>query len=138
MRALDVGGVLTLARDDGPWILPLGPEEEDEPGRRQTARTGIKRGSESSVEVADAMLDFINEIDAGGMALKYNKHYIGLARDGLADNFIQFRARKEHLIAEFRIPRARRGDGPSWSDSGLDSLDVRQAMGTLPHATHRK
>jgi hypothetical protein len=40
------------------------------------------------------------------MALKYNRHYIGLARNGIADNFVSFQPRKEHLIAQFRIPRS--------------------------------
>lgn len=40
------------------------------------------------------------------MALKYNKAYIGLARDGIADNFIFFQPKKLHLIAAFRIPKS--------------------------------
>lgn len=78
------------------------------------------------------MLALVNEVTAG-MALKYNKHYIGLAHDGIADNFVVFRPRKEHAIVDFRIPRSdevtadqrlRRG-GPG----------VREALWLLPPAT---
>ena len=48
----------------------------------------------------------VNGVTREGLTLKYNKHYIGLARDGVADNFLAFRARKEYLLAEFRIPRS--------------------------------
>ncbi len=40
------------------------------------------------------------------MTLKYNKNYVGLARDGVADNFDQMCPRQQHVIAEFRIPRS--------------------------------
>ena len=120
MRALDVGGVLTLNATTVLDVTSLGLEEEDEPGQATDRQYWIERGSQASVAVADAMLDLINEVTPG-MALKYNKHYMGLARDGLADNFIQFRARKEHLIGEFRIPRSEEVSA-LLGDSGMDVL----------------
>jgi hypothetical protein len=104
MRALDVGGVLTLNATTVLDLARLGLDEEDEPGQATDRAYWIDRGSQTSVAVADAMLQLINDVTPG-LTLKYNKHYIGLARDGLPDNFVTFRARKEHLIAEFRIPR---------------------------------
>ncbi len=62
------------------------------------------------------------------LALKYNKHYIGLARDGVPDNFAQFRARKDYLIAEFRIPRS--DDVTTLiEDSRVDSLPYEKRWG---------
>ena len=86
MRALEVGGVLTLTPRPS-WTS------------RRWARRGGRAGAgdgpqlldqarlEKSVAVADALLDWSTRSRAG-MALKYNKHYIGLARDGIADNFV--------------------------------------------------
>lgn len=37
-------------------------------------------------------------------SLKYNKNYIGIARDGVVSNFVAFRPRKHHVIGEFKIP----------------------------------
>ena len=127
MRALDVGGVLTLNATTVLDLARLGTEEEDEPGLATERTYWIDRGTQASVEVADGMLRLIGEV-APGMALKYNKHYIGLSRDGVADNFIQFRARKEHLVAEFRIPRSEEV-GALLSDSGIDILEYDKRWG---------
>lgn len=40
------------------------------------------------------------------MSLNYNKYYIGLQRDGVSDNFIDFRPRRKHVIVEARIDRS--------------------------------
>jgi hypothetical protein len=73
------------------------------------------------------MLELINEV-VPGLTLKYNKHYIGLARDGVPDNFVTFRARKDYLIAEFRI--ARSGEvSASFEDAGIDVLEYDKRWG---------
>lgn len=122
MRALDVGGVLTLNATTVLDLARLGLDEEDEPGQATDRSYWIDRGSQASVAIADDMLQLINEVTSAGMALKYNKHYIGLARDGVPDNFVAFRARKEHLIAEFRIPRSEEVTA-LLADSGMDILE---------------
>ena len=120
MRALDVGGVCTINATTVVDLVRLGTDEEDEPGQATDRNYWINRGSQASVEVADGMLALVNEVTPG-MALKYNKYYIGLARDGVADNFLLFRARREHLVAEFRIARS---DDVSTmiDDSGMDTM----------------
>lgn len=87
----------------------------------------MKRGSDSSVAVADALLELVNEVTQDGLALKYNKHYIGLARGGIADNFVQFRARKDYSFGSRRSRRTGRS-GPrraSGSSVKLPKLLVR-------------
>jgi hypothetical protein len=106
MRALEVGGVLTLHATTVLDLMPLGTDDEDEAGQATDRSYWIKRGSESSVGVADGLLELVNQVSGDGLALKYNKHYIGLARGGVADNFVTFRARKGYVIAEFRVPRS--------------------------------
>ncbi len=106
MRALEVSGVLTLHATTVLDLMPLGTDEEDEAGQATDRNYWIKRGTEKSVKLADTMVDLINEVTHQNFALKYNKHYIGLARDGVADNVVVFRARKDYLIAEFRIDRS--------------------------------
>ncbi len=39
------------------------------------------------------------------VSLKYNKNYIGLARNGLATNFVAFRPRRHHVKRSSRSPR---------------------------------
>jgi hypothetical protein len=120
MRALEVDGVLTLNATTVLDLVGLGTEEEDDPGQATDRKYWINRASQASVAVADGMLHLVNQVTPG-MTLKYNKYYIGLARDGVADNFLTFRARREHLIAEFRIPRSEEVSALI-ADSGIDSL----------------
>jgi hypothetical protein len=128
MRALEVGGFLTLNATTVFDLARLGVDEEDEPGQATDRAYWIERGSQASVAVADGMLELINDVTPGGLALKYNRYYIGLARDGIPNNFVQFRARKEHLIAEFRIPRSEEVSA-LLSDSGLDTMEYDKRYG---------
>lgn len=100
LRTLDVGGVLTINATTVLDLVRLGTEEEVEPGQATDWNHWVGPGSKASVSLADDMLVLVNEI-VPGVDLQYNKHYIGLARDGVANNFVTFRARKERLLAEF-------------------------------------
>lgn len=128
LRALDVGGgVLTINATTVLDLVHLGTEEEDEPGQATDRAYWISRGSESSVVTADQILALINEVTPG-MSLKYNKHYIGLARDGVPDNFLVFRPRREHVIVDFRIPRSDEATALI-DDSGVESLEYDKRYG---------
>jgi len=127
MRALEVDGVLTLNATTVLDLVHLGTDEEDEPGQATDRNYWISRGSQASVAAADGMLQLINQITPG-LTLKYNKHYIGLARDGVPDNFIAFRARREHIITEFRIPRSEEVTALI-DDSGIERLEYDKRWG---------
>lgn len=127
IRALEVGGLLTLNATTVLDLVRLGTDEEDEPGQTTDRSYWLERGSQGSLELADRMLSMINDVTPG-MTLKYNKHYIGLARDGLPDNFVTFRARKQHLLVEFRIPRSDEVSALI-ADSTLDSLEYDKRWG---------
>ncbi|HEU5064119.1 MAG TPA: hypothetical protein VFT79_13350 [Solirubrobacterales bacterium] len=128
MQALEVGGLLTLQATTVLDLMPLGTDEEDEAGQATDRAYWINRGSDKSVAVADDLLELVNEITGEKLALKYNKHYIGLSRDGIADNFMSFRARKDYLIAEFRIPRSDEVSAMI-EESGVDSLPYDKRWG---------
>ena len=106
MRALQVGDLLTLSATKVLDVARLGTEEEDEPGQATDRGYWTDRGSPGSVSLDDDLLAMINELTNDRLALKYNKYYIGLARGGLPDNFVTFRARRGHLIVDFAIPRS--------------------------------
>jgi hypothetical protein len=127
IKALEVGAHLTLAATTVLDVTALGTDEEDEPGQATDRQYWVEKGSPQSVAIADGILALVNEVTPG-MALKYNKHYIGLARGGVPDNFVIGRARKAHLITEFRLPR----DDEVTSlieDAGVDSLDYDKRWG---------
>jgi hypothetical protein len=127
LRALDVGGVLTISATTVLGLARADTEEEDEAGQATDRGYWASRGSGASLDVADQVLALINEI-AAGMALKYNKHYIGLAHDGIADNFVVFRPRREYAIVDFRIPRSDEVTALV-NDSGVEVLAYEKRYG---------
>jgi hypothetical protein len=66
----------------------------------------VQRSSSASVSIADDVLALVNSLTPG-MQLKYNKHYIGLTRYGIADNFVQVRPRRSHAVLEIRLAGCR-------------------------------
>lgn len=71
-----------------------------------------KKSSKTQIKLVDALLERISEF-APGMELKYNKFYIGLAKDGVAKNFVHFKPKKQFLALFIKT-----------SDNKLDDLDV--------------
>jgi hypothetical protein len=62
------------------------------------------------------------------VTLKYNKNYIGLARGGLAFNFVSFRPRRQHVVAEFKIPPSE-DLTERLTDAGIEVLTYRSRWG---------
>jgi hypothetical protein len=105
MSALEVNGVLTLHSTKVLDLALPAPEEEDESGTETDRTYWQQRSSAEIVGLADQALELINN-EGPGLALKYNKHYVGLQRNGVSDNFVTFRPRKAHLVIEWRIDRS--------------------------------
>ena len=56
--------------------------------------------------LADNFLKLIHEIVGDErLELKYNKYYVGLAENGIPDNFVQLKPQRQAVRVEFRIPR---------------------------------
>ncbi len=96
----DIGLVFTTVLDE----LTLGLVDDDEEIRETTDRNyWVNRGSEETVKMADTLLALINDFSTG-YELKYNKFYIGLAKDGQPNNFVVFRPRRNNITLEIRLP----------------------------------
>ena len=102
VAALEVNGALTLNATRVLDIALPAVEEEDEAGQETDRAYWESKSSESMMKMTDKLLELVNG-QGSAMSLKYNKFYIGLQRDGVPDNFVTFRPRKKHLLAEFRI-----------------------------------
>ena len=106
--------------------MRLGLVDDDEEVQEVTDRSYWEtRGSKLTVSFADRLLLIAKEFD-DSLELKYNKFYIGVARHGVASNFIIFRPQKSQLRFEPRIPRSPEQER-SLEDAGLDLLgyDIR-------------
>lgn len=98
----EVSIIFTTVLDE----VSLGLIDEDEEINDITDRNyWINRGSKETVEMADNLLEIIKEF-VSNVELKYNKFYIGLAKDGQPFNFAIFRPRKNSLNLEIKLPFA--------------------------------
>jgi hypothetical protein len=106
LNALRVNGSLTL---HAVKVLDIshtvGWEEEN--SAAATDRTyWTKKSTPKSVEFADKVLDLIQATTQDtSLELKYNKHYIGLAHSGVANNFVTMKPRKTGMVIQFKIQR---------------------------------
>jgi hypothetical protein len=117
----DVSLIFTKVLDES----PLGLVDEDEEVRELTDRDyWIKRGTNETVALADEMLEVVKEFYSG-FELKYNKFYIGLAKDGQPNNFVIFRPRKKDLNIEIKLPQSEEVqkiiDDANLDDMGYDT-----------------
>ncbi|GAA4961769.1 hypothetical protein [Kineococcus glutinatus] len=128
LSALQVGDVLTLHTTRVMDVTTLGVDDDDEAVNASADRSYWEsRGTPASLKIVDALWEMVRAHDPS-LSLKYNKHYIGLARDGVADNFAAFRPRKEYVAVEFRIPRSDELTA-QLEQSGVDVLDYQVRWG---------
>lgn len=101
----------------------LGLSEEDEEVKDVTDRNYWEtiRGTKQSVTLADDLLALINTFESK-LSLKYNKYYIGLAKDGQPNNFVVFKPRKSGIIMELRIDQSTEIQ-EALDEAKLDTLD---------------
>jgi predicted transport protein len=64
-----------------------------------------QRGNKTTLAMIDQLLVIVREFDPA-VELKYNKFYVGLARDGQPHNFVVFRPRKNALMLTIRLKPA--------------------------------
>lgn len=103
--------------------ISLGLIDEDEEVSETADRNywETQRGTAKTIKAVDNFYDIIKEI-LPGYNLKYNKHYIGLEKDSIPDNFIIFRAKKSFMRAEIRLEESEELE-KEMEQEGLDLLD---------------
>lgn len=86
-----------------------------------------KRASRQTLEMMDRLLERLIALDHV-VAAKYNKFYIGLTRDGRANNFVSFKPKKEWLWVGIRLERSEDWD-KRFEEAGLDGIDYDPKWG---------
>jgi len=99
--------------------LNLGTEEEDEL-EIVDRKYWETKGSKDSLKLADSILQMVLELDPG-FILKYNKHYIGLSKNGVSKNFISLTPRKKMAILSAKLAQTPETD-ELLNQSDLDLL----------------
>lgn len=127
MRALSVGDSFTLNATTVLDLMSLGTEEEDEPGQATDRSYWVAKATPDTMAVADGLLDLVNGVTPGH-TFKYNKFYIGLTRNGVVDNFVALRVRKDFVVAEFKLPRTDETTA-LLDESGIDRMEYNKRWG---------
>lgn len=79
-----------------------------------------KRASKDSLKITDNLLKELGDLTQE-YKLKYNKHYIGLEKDGMANNFISFIPRKTSMILHLKLDKVEEID-ELLEQSDLDTM----------------
>lgn len=121
MSAIEMGDAVTLVFNTVLNRITLGVEEDEEKDEPTDRNYWLSMASAETLAITDSLLKVVQDVDPG-VALKYNKHYIGLAHEGVANNYVVFRPRKrKHVVVEFRIDRSDELD-QRLEDAGFDML----------------
>lgn len=128
LSAYQLGETVSLAFTTVLDQVRLGLVDEDEELHEVTDRAyWEKRGSKSTVAMADELLAMVQSLDAD-LELKYNKFYIGLAKNGQPNNFVVFRPQKTAIRIEPRLARTEETES-AVEAAGLDLLDYDNRWG---------
>ena len=128
MKALRSGNKVGLVFTTVVDQLSLGQVDEDEEGQELTDRAYWEsRGSKTTVGIAEQLLAIAKTHDSA-LELKYNKFYIGLAKNGKPSNFVVFRLKKGFMRFEPRLKNS-----PDTQErletAGLDVMDYDSRWG---------
>jgi hypothetical protein len=104
MKAIKVENMVTLFFTRVLDVISLGTEEEDEL-EIVDWKYWENKGSKESLKLADTLLAMVDEV-APGFALKYNKHYIRLSKQGVSKNFISMVPRRKVILLSAKLPQA--------------------------------
>ncbi|MBI4188919.1 MAG: hypothetical protein HY525_00085 [Betaproteobacteria bacterium] len=127
MQAFRVGDQVSLVFTTVLNEMRLGLEDEDE-GEDVTDRAyWEKRSGKNTLEVTDSLFALVHEF-APELSLKYNKFYIGLAKDGRPNNFVIFRPKKDWVRFEPRLERSNEIQS-KLEEAGIDIMEYDARWG---------
>lgn len=128
MGAVQLGDAVSLVFTTVLDQVRFGLVDEDEETHEVTDRTYWEnRGSKATVAMADELLEVVRTLNPH-LELKYNKFYIGLARDGQPNNFVIFRPQKTAIRVEPRLQKTEATEA-AVEAAGLDVMDYDNKWG---------
>ncbi len=128
MQALKLSDQISLVFTTVLSEVRLGLVDEDEEIAEVTDRAYWEsRASKKTMEATDQLVGILNELDPD-LAPKYNKFYIGLAKNDQPNNFVIFRPKRDMVRLEPRLDRSDEIQGKLES-AGLDVMDYDSRWG---------
>ncbi len=120
VTALKVGEHLTLTFTRVVDEIRRGLDDGPDPVEGVDRAYWEERGSKAMLEVTDELLAALKSFDSS-LELKYNKPFIGLTREGRANNFVYFIPCKNYVTVCIRLPQSTELD-KEIDQAGLDRL----------------
>jgi hypothetical protein len=121
LQAFEVGESVTLVATTVMDRMALGTEEEEAEAAEPTDRAYWEsHGSKATLKLADELFAMVREVSPGHEP-KYNKFNIGLAKDGVPNNFVVCTPRRKHLMVDFKIPKSEELTR-QLEDAGIETL----------------
>ncbi|HDZ3711888.1 TPA: hypothetical protein RSW59_003569, partial [Vibrio cholerae] len=129
MQAFKVGDQISLIFTTVLNEIKRGLVDEDEEAYEITDRTyWEKRASKSTLEMTDELITLIKTLDQD-LEPKYNKFYIGLAKNaGQINNFVIFRPKKDWVRLEPRLAKSDEIQS-KLEEAGVDVMDYDSRWG---------
>ena len=127
-QAFKIGDQVSLIFTTVLSEMRLGRVDDDEEVQEITDRSYWEnRANKSTLAMADEVLTILKGIDSD-LSLNYTKFYVGLAKNGLPNNFLVLRPKKDWLRFE---PRVERTDAlqTQTEETGLDVMDYDARRG---------
>lgn len=110
--------------------MSFGLVDEDEEVKEVTDRAYWEaRATKKTVAMADQLLEVAKELD-NSLELKYNKFYIGLAKNGLPYNFFSVRPKKGFIRLEVKIKNTPEAQ-ERIEAAGLDVMEYDNRYGSF-------
>jgi len=127
MQAVKFGNLYSLIFSTVMDVATQDNEEDEEETGSFDRAYWLDKASAVTLGLADKMLSLIKSFDPA-VELKYNKHYIGLARDGGADNYVSFQPKKNTLNVRIKLAQFAQTDAEI-DNAGLVKLTYVRTWG---------
>ncbi|MBE0534520.1 MAG: hypothetical protein IH624_02545 [Phycisphaerae bacterium] len=126
MNAVKYGNHVSLLCTTVLDQMTLGLVEDDE-GELETVDRAYwtKRAPKETLAVADDLSELIKAF-APGFELKYNKFYIGLAKDGRTNNFAIFQPKRKFTVLLLKLKKSNELSA-QLDEKGLDMMDYTKS-----------
>jgi hypothetical protein len=105
LNALEVNGCLTLNATRVLDLQTLGTEDDDSPALVTDRPYWDAKSSKQMLSVVDHLIELARNIN-DRLVARYNKFYVGLGIDGVANNFIIFKPTRKHVCLHVKLPKS--------------------------------
>ena len=88
-------------------VLDWQPMDDDSDDSNEITDRGYweTRSTKNMLKLVDELLNYVQEV-APGYQLNYNKHYVGLSKDGISKNFVYFQPRKQSVLFHAKVSQS--------------------------------